>query len=408
MKKKFALCLCVLLVVPLLLASCNFQGLIDNVLKKDSDVTTSCNLLHESQEETSPTDNLPQDTTPIDTEKESYEQALALLNEGKIEDAYAIFLGIKEYADVSTYLSYFVFRADEHTYQTFDSQYGTHYIDRYEYDEYGRWIITESLNVKSGGTDVYFNQYDANGLLIQTGTINADGTTYGVTNYEYDEKGRPILQKESGGTVSLEYNEQDQIVKRVRATWGQNDTTLYTYDEQGRLIEQIFQSDGTSIWDKYTWEYNEHGDVIKRTIQTTFGFLDPPDNTDTVVDFYVKEYDANGNLTKVVYEDGSYTAYEYDEAGNKIKYTSYHNAKDFVIFTYTYDENGNMTEYRREDESGITGYMYTTYDAYGNELERRNTDKNGNLTSLSIYKGYKLYYNPNPQKPLPEEMVGKG
>jgi hypothetical protein len=67
-----------------------------------------------------------------------------------------------------------------------------------------------------------------------------------------------------------------------------------------------------------------------------------------------------------------------------------------------------MTEYRREDESGITGYMYTTYDAYGNELERRNTDKNGNLTSLSIYKGYKLYYNPNPQKPLPEEMVGKG
>ena len=396
MKKILAFWLCVLLVLPTVLLGCNGD-------KNNGVVTTpETTLTH-----TTPIENPPEET-PTQTDEELYNNALTLLGEGKLEDAYAIFLGIKEYADVSTYLSYFVFKEDEHTYQTFDPKYGTHYIDRYEYDEYGRWIITESLNVKSGGTAVYFNQYDANGLLMQTGTINADGTTYGVTNYEYDEKGRPILQKESGGTVSLEYNEQDQIVKRVRAAWGQNDTTLYTYDEQGRLIEQIFQSDGTSIWDKYTWEYNEHGDVIKRTIQTTFGFLDPPDNTDTVVDFYVKEYDANGNLTKVVYEDGSYTAYEYDEAGNKIKYTSYHAANDFVIFYYTYDENGNMTEYRREDESGITGYMYTTYDAYGNELERRNTDKNGNLTSLSIYKGYKLYYNPNPQKPLPEEMVGKG
>ena len=396
MKKLLAFWLCVLLVLPTVLLGCNRD-------KINGVVTTP---------ETTPTqtmpDKKPTEKPPVETDEERYNRALALLDEGKLEDAYTLFLSIKNYADVSTYLSYFVFKEDEHTYQTFDPKYGTHYIDRYEYDEYGRWIITESLNVKSGGTAVYFNQYDANGLLMQTGTINADGTTYGVTNYEYDEKGRPILQKESGGTVSLEYNEHDQIVKRVRAAWGQNDTTLYTYDEQGRLIEQIFQSDGTSIWDKYTWEYNEHGDVIKRTIQTTFGFLDPPDNTDTVVDVYVKEYDANGNLTKVVYEDGSYTAYEYDEAGNEIKYTSYHAANDFVIFYYTYDENGNMTEYRREDETGITDYMHITYDAYGNELERRDTDKNGNLTSISIYKGYKLYYNPNPQKPLPEEMVGKG
>ena len=398
MKRKIALWLCVLLVLPMVLLGCNGN--------KNGDAVTTPESTPIS---TTPSDN-PPTGTPVETDEARYNRALALLDEGKLEDAYAIFLTIQDYADVPTYLSYFVFRAEEHTYQTFDPQYGTHSIYRYQYDECGRSTITEYLNAKSGGTVIYFDQYDAKGHLIQTGNINADGTTYGVTTYEYDEKGRPILQKESGSTVSLEYDEQGRIIKRVRTAWGQNDTTLYTYDEQGRLFEQIFRPDGTSIWDKYTWEYNEHGDVIKRTIQTTFGFLDPPDNTDTVVDIYVREYDENGRLIKSMGDDGdgSYVAYEYDEAGNEIKYTSYHAANDFVIFYYTYDENGNMTEYRREDESGITGYMYTTYDAYGNELERRNTDKNGNLTSLSIYKGYKLYYNPTPQKPLPEEMVGKG
>ena len=395
MKKLLTFWLCVLLVLPVALMGCNGE-------KNNGVVTTP----ETTPTQTTPVENPPQNP-PVESDEELYNNALTLLAEGKIEDAYAIFLTIQDYADVPTYLSYFVFKADEHTYQTFDPKYGTHYIDRYEYDECGRLLFTDIMYSETQVGSKGFNEYDEHGRLIATGSMVGETRTQ-VTTYEYDEKGRPILQKESGGTVSLEYNEQDQIVKRVRAAWGQNDTTLYAYDEQGRLIEQIFQSDGTSIWDKYTWEYNEHGDVIKRTIQTTFGFLDPPDNTDTVVDVYVKEYDANGNLTKVMYEDGSYTAYEYDEAGNEIKYTSYHAANDFVIFYYTYDENGNMTEYRREDESGITGYMYTTYDAYGNELERRNTDKNGNLTSLSIYKGYKLYYNPNPQKPLPEEMVGKG
>ena len=167
-------------------------------------------------------------------------------------------------------------------------------------------------------------------------------TPYWVT-YEYDEKGRPILQKDSGGTVSLEYNEQDQIVKRVRAAWGQNDTTLYAYDEQGNLIEEIYKPADTSFWDKYTWEYDEYGDVTKCTVQTFSQEGDSQTIIDTVVHTYAnKEYDENGNLAKVVYKDGSYTAYEYDEAGNKIKYTSYHAANDFVIFYYTYDENGNM------------------------------------------------------------------
>lgn len=396
MKKLLAFWLCVLLVLPVALMGCNGE-------KNNGVVTTP----ETTPTQTTPIENPPKET-PVETDEACYNRALTLLGEGKLEDAYAIFLTIQDYADVPTYLSYFVFEADEHTYQTFDPKYGTHYIYRYEYDECGRLLFTDMMDGETKVGSEYFNEYDEHGRLIATGFMVGETRTK-ETTYEYDEKGRPILQKDAGGTISLEYDEQDRIVKRVRTWWTQNDTTWYAYDEEGNLIEQIYKPADMNFWDKYTWEYNEYGDVIKRTIQTISLEGNSQNIVDTVVHTYGnKEYDENGNLTKVVYGNGSYDAYEYDEAGNEIKYTSYHAANDFVIFYYTYDENGNMTEYRREDETGITGYMYTIYDAYGNELERRNTDKNGNLTSLSIYKGYKLYYNPNPQKPLPEEMVGKG
>ena len=386
MKKLLAFWLCVLLVLSVALTGCNGG-------KNGDVVTTPETTFNTTPTQTTPIENLPE-VTPVESDEVRYNRALALLNDGKIEEAYDIFLSIKNYADVPTYLSYFTFQADEHTYQTFDPKYGTHSIYRYQYDECGRNTITESLNVKSGGTVIYFDQYDANGLLVQTGNINADGTTYGVTTYEYDEKGRPIRQEGPlgilGGVTVLEYDEDGNIIKVIGPD---GDVCERIYDTDGNIIEELYTG-ARGDMRKTVYEYNSHGDLVKRT-------------TENEVDVYEYEYDEQGNKIKFVY-DGGWDEWEYDNNGNKTKDAIYHAANDFVIFYFTYDENGNMTEYRREDETGITGYMHTTYDAYGNELERRDTDKNGNLTSISIYKGYKLYYNPNPQKPLPEEMVGKG
>lgn len=369
MKKLLSFWLCVLLLLPTVLLGCSGD-------KNNGDVTT------------------PTQATPTETDGGRYNRALALLDEGKIEDAYNIFLSIQNYADVPTYLSYFVFRADEYTYQDFDPKYGTHSISRYQYDECGRHLITEYLNVESGGTIVYFNQYDANGLLIHTGNINKEGSTYDVTDYEYDEKGRPIRQEGPmgilGGVTVLEYDEDGNIIKVIGP---EDEVRERIYDSNGNIIEELYKN-ARGDTRKTVYEYNSNGDLVKRTTQNE-------------VDVYEYEYDEQGNKTKFVY-DGGWDEWEYDDKGNEIKYTSYHAANDFVAFYFTYDENGNMIGYRRENETGITGYMYTTYDAYGNEIERRDTDENGNLTHLSTHTGYKLYYNPNPQKPLPEEMVGKG
>ena len=108
MKKLLAFWLCVLLVLPVALMGCNGE-------KNNIDATTP----ETTPTQTTPVENPPQNPT-AQSDEELYNNALTLLGEGKLEDAYALFLSIKEYADVSTYLSYFVFKADEHTYQTFD------------------------------------------------------------------------------------------------------------------------------------------------------------------------------------------------------------------------------------------------------------------------------------------------
>ena len=111
MKKVLAFWLCVLLVLPVALMGCNGE-------KNNVDATTP----ETTPTQTTPIEN-PTEETPVESDEECYNRALALLEEGKIEDAYAIFLTIQDYADVPTYLSYFVFEADEHTYQDFQKTY---------------------------------------------------------------------------------------------------------------------------------------------------------------------------------------------------------------------------------------------------------------------------------------------
>ena len=62
-----------------------------------------------------------------------------------------------------------------------------------------------------------------------------------------------------------------------------------------------------------------------------------------------------------------------------------------------------MIKYTREENNNIT-YAYFEYDKYGNPISEVFTDDQTKWT----YSGYKLYYNPCPSKPLPEEFTGKG
>ena len=92
MKKIIAILLCIALAMPTVLTSCNLADFLGNMQLSTESVTTPAETTPES---TTPPENLPEET-PDEGVEERYKLALALLGERKIEEAYEIFLSIKD------------------------------------------------------------------------------------------------------------------------------------------------------------------------------------------------------------------------------------------------------------------------------------------------------------------------
>ena len=213
--------------------------------------------------------------------------------------------------------------------------------------------------------------YDAAGRLIretleQTGT---DGTITYVTEYTYTDDGKLVREdRYLGDREVLDY------------------TILYTYDESGRKV--AYQMDTASdIHEKIRYVYDADGNLIREENIMTDGsighfvsreyengrlirenqYRDP----DTLLWFYVYEYDSDGRLSRRYYNDDpqgdrKYTLwrdYIYDKAGRKIGERGYNidsPNEDGLIDAYSciYDENGCKVK-----------EFYT--DAYGTETVER-------------------------------------
>ena len=106
------------------------------------------------------------------------------------------------------------------------------------------------------------------------------------TNYTYDENDRLISEtkysvKYSGTgeekqkeldeivlTIAYSYNAQGQMIKATRTDSNGTVDTVYTYDAKGNLISEVgVDKDGTPC--SITYEYNENGQITKRTTTYT-------------------------------------------------------------------------------------------------------------------------------------------
>ncbi len=409
MKRNLVLWLCLLLALSML-SGCDYvQFLRDKVSPEGQSES------HAEDPSTSPVEGStesPDGEEPLsDTELESYNKALALLAEGNIEDAYDVFLSIKDYRDVPSYLNCFSFQYDAVIKRSPRSM-TTYY---FEYDEYGR------MTLEVYDTYSYLYEYDDKGNLI-TYTYRTKNKDW-VTQYEYDENNFLIRQISPFGVVELEYDTNGNIVKRIDYDGG---ITEYTYDSCGRMLSDI--SENYAV----TYQYDAQGNCIKETI--TY------DSGSTVT---TRQYDEKGNLIRFQrdYSGGrsNCSEYEYDENGYKIKETNYYSyggsSSGSTYYTWKYDENGNQTEYRVADEDG-DDYLYLyEYDINGNLVKKNYTSARSKVTNVTTYEydsygnllkviqpgetdspddyyietylGYKLYYNPHPTRELPYEFIGK-
>lgn len=165
--------------------------------------------------------------------------------------------------------------------------------------------------------------------------------TYNATykyEYVYDDKGNIVKE-----TV---YTTEEFFLGGETSKYDQTFVHEYRYNEKGVLVYQ--NEDGVIM------EYDDYGNMI---------------NNDGWV--IINDYDDSGRLTRTTaQESGSYSLYEYDSLGNKIKVTQYDAYGGLLGNTeYEYDKNGILTK-----ETSV----------YDNKKSEYEYDKNGKIT-LEVY-----------------------
>lgn len=371
-------------------------------------------------------------STPSDLLEDAtmrYNRALSLLDSGEVEQAYTLFLSIRDYGDVSDYLKRFCFRYEvkeesnmigqPYTYYEYDTYgkvtYERHasstdsgYSYRYEYDQSER-LTKCQYESHTGKQTVCLYEYDAGGNLIQE-TVR-DGQTATITTVEYDDRGNRIKVYGWNATVVLEYKYDDannlleEVVKDQNGT--QTEAFFYEYDSRGNLIRSTLQypsSQQTKIF-----QYDGQNRLI--SVKTEYG-------DGTAWSLQKIEYDGEGNRQRTVnssfseeygYQVTSWKSWKYDEAGNVTE--ELEQCLDGILNCrrYEYDGNGNCVKetYEMPALNRIYVSLYQ-YDQWGNLLKKESSHTEGTVSYVGAvynYRGYKLYYNPYPTQDLPLHAV---
>ena len=273
----------------------------------------------------------------------------------------------------------------------------------YTYNALGKVeSVTDSLNHR---TEFTYNSRGQN-TAVRDAANNVSSATYdllgnvtrlagplgGATNYTYDDMGRLTSESTvSGGTKSYEYNELN-VRKKITNARGQ--IRQIFYDAMGRITG--YNSPEGSV--SYTYDANgnvltvvdSHG-TITRTYDALNRVLSYTDTYGKVIRY---EYDAVGNLSKIIYPDNTAVTYAYDANHNLVRVTDWANR----VTTYTYDVNNRVVGVTKPDGSVtttayddmqrvtstvertasgtvITGFEYT-YDNLSRIAEEKHLDKN--------------------------------
>lgn len=360
-----------------------------------------------------------QEGTLVDARLAEYDKALTLLREGKLEEAYTIFLTLRDYADTADYLDRFAFKYTQKFYNGSPDVY-------YEYDEYGK--VTYEYHSPLSISDFFYTyEYDESQRLIkkQYGVkkeIEPDiWYEYEIRSTilnEYDTNGHLIKQTETeGDTVYTTTVEFDERGNKAKVHWGRFGVTLeYRYDEANNLLEMVVRNQSGNVTEGDFYEYDSSGRVIreehrigtsKREVQIYE--YDEVGRTRSMVQElngrsqsrHEFEYDQDGNCKQelITYTGGSTSMviWRYDKNGNVIEEYKESDGKILSRDRYEYDANGNCV--KKTSERPIEGRVseeFCEYDKWGNLLKTRYVmrDGDGSNTYEIGYGGYTLYYDP--------------
>ena len=228
------------------------------------------------------------------------------------------------------------------------------------------------------------------------------------------------------------YNDLDQIVFEVVRSYADNkigrdsvSVTEYTYNAAGLVATRVMNNYSTGLKVEETVEYNDKGDVTERVTITTESGKEPVTST------YTAEYtydDQGRVLTLVENSNGTEVSatYEYVSADKNDCVVTYVVGETTTIGRQIYDKNGDLFV-KVDAEGNTTKYRYTytktdydkdgtfektitelvTYDEWENVKTKTSYsyDRYGNRVSVNTIDGdnkvvQKYSYKYSPEKPV--------
>ena len=182
-----------------------------------------------------------------------------------------------------------------------------------KYNKDGRWLGSE---YNDGTRDEY--TYDDNGDCIERREYNSNNTLIYTSKYEYNyvDSFRVMSvynwKNELVRTDKNEYSYDEKLIKctEIIDSIGKDhgSVRIYSYSETTVTMEETNLKDG-SFMQKYTREYDSHGNITKMTTSYRLGSIH--------TDEFSNEYDSNGRLLKTTMYNGvyGYTEYTYNDDG---------------------------------------------------------------------------------------------
>ena len=288
------------------------------------------------------------------------------------------------------------YTSDGKLHSVVDNASGVGYL--YEYDSEDRLSnYTEyKLDGKTNSLSINYSYNEKNQLELATTSIDYvygsdKKTLYWFESYYYDDY--------NDGNHSFDTGNNTGLLKRLELSSNiisgssrPSDITIdYSHDGVQRLTNKLFTVSGSnSFTNQVEYVYNDRG----RRLSSQISQYSTQINSETATT-YTYTYDSNGNITKIVDNEGKITNYEYDDLGQLTREDNpYVRDGAGATYYYTYDNNGNrltqkacnygtevliqtMSTYLYEDSTWgdrLTSYRGNsiTYDTIGNPLSYYN------------------------------------
>ena len=224
--------------------------------------------------------------------------------------------------------------------------------------------------------------------MIQYPTSSEESPFVATTTYSYDAQGNLLEEQyESHG------NDRDRAY-----------STTYSYDESGNIL-----SEECPAWRRrILYTYDAHGTLTAKSEATRFGTFyyeylayDEAGRPTTVVERYSEENKRENAESGRDEADVITRKYSYDAAGHTVSETKIYSDAQGVLYTSTitreYNPESGLLLQEIEDYTGRSLFYKTTtsytYDSWGNVLRKEITDQNGNTSYLTHTYTYDLAGN---------------